>query len=56
MAYPEGKVLQALGQAGQRLVPRPRLGDQRQRRSGPGEVSARELDALRIARLVLKGS
>jgi hypothetical protein len=56
MAYPESKVLQALGQAGQRLVSRPRLGYQRERRRWAGEVSARKLNALGIARLVLEGT
>ena len=56
MAYPEGKVLQALGQARQRLVARAGLCDEGERRRRSGEVSARELDALGVARLVLEGA
>lgn len=56
MAYPECKVLQGLGQAGQRLVSGAGLGHEGQRRGGAGVVSARELDALCVAGLVLEGS
>jgi len=54
MAYPESKVGQALGQAGQRLVPRAGLCDQRECRRRPGKVSAGVLDSLCLAGLVLE--
>lgn len=54
MAYAECKVLQALGQAGQRLVSRTGLGHQGEGRRGAGKVSAGVLDAAGLARLVLE--
>ena len=56
MAYPEGKVLQTLRQAGQRLVARTGLCDESESRGRAGKVSACKLDALGIARLVLEGA
>jgi hypothetical protein len=53
-AYAEGKVGEALGQAGERLVAGAGLGYESQRRGGAGKVPAGELDALGLARLVLE--
>lgn len=55
-AYPECIVLQGLGQAGQRLVSGSSLGHQGEGGGGTGIVSARELDAVGLAGLVLEGA
>jgi hypothetical protein len=54
MAYPEREVGKTLGQAGQRLVPRSCLGDERKSGRRPSKVAAGELDALGLAGLVLE--
>ena len=55
-AYPECIVLQSLGQAGQRLVSGTGLGHQGEGGGRSSIVSARKLDAVGLAGLVLKGA
>jgi len=56
VSYLEGELLQRLGQARKALVPGAGLCDNGQARHGTGDVSAGELDALRITGLVGKGA
>lgn len=49
-------MLQSLGEARQRLVPGTGLCDNGHTGDGTGDVSAGELDAVRITRLVGKGA
>lgn len=53
-AHLEGELLQGLGQTRERLVPGTSLGDEGQSGGGAGEVTAGELDAGSVARLVLE--
>lgn len=56
MAYAEGEVGEALGQARQRLEPGAGLCNKGEGGGGAGKVSAGELDAAGLARLILEGT
>lgn len=56
MAYAEGEVGEALGQARQWLEPGASLCNEGEGGSRAGKVSAGELDAAGLARLILEGT